>query len=61
MGHEAQMKTEGTLPSKHNISPTINHAHAKVRATQEFPDLEDKVMKGMQMLSAVAGTQMRNI
>lgn len=54
MGHEAQMKTGGSLPSKHNISPAINHAHAKVRATQELPDMEDKVMKGMQMISAVA-------
>lgn len=61
MGHEAQMKTGGSLPSKHNTSPAIHHAHAKVRATQELPDMEDKVMKGMQMLSAVAWTQMRNI
>lgn len=56
MGHEAQTKTGGSLPSKHNISPAINHAHAKLRATQEFPDMENKVMKGMQMLSAVTGT-----
>lgn len=61
MDHKAQMKPGGSLPSKHNISPAINHAHANVRTTQEFPDMEDKVMKGMQMLSAVVWTQMRNI
>lgn len=53
MDHKAQMKTGGSLPSKHNISPAIKHAQANVRTTQEFPDMEDKVMKGMQMLSAV--------
>lgn len=53
MGDKAEMTTGGSLPSKHNSSSAINHAHAEVRATQEFPDMEKKVMKGMQMLSAV--------
>lgn len=52
MGDKAEMKTGGSRPSKH-LSPAINHTHAKVRATQEFPDMEKKVMKGIQMLSAV--------
>lgn len=42
MGDKAEMKTGGSLPSKHNSSSAINHAHAKVRATQEFPDLGKK-------------------
>lgn len=61
MGDKAEMKTGGSLLSKHNINPAINHTHAKVKTTQEFPDTEEKVMRGMQMLSAIAWTQMRNI
>lgn len=61
MGDKAEMKTGGSLLSKHNINPAINHTHANVKTTQEFPDTEEKVMRGMQMLSAIAWTQMRNI
>lgn len=46
MGDKAEIKTGGSLPSKQNSSSAINHAHAEVRATQEFPEVEKKVMEG---------------